>query len=252
MALFVFGDECGHSNLDGPDPNWPIFVFAATVCKSGRYKNEIVPAFKQLKRKHFEGKEPVFRSYMIRKAEGDFSRLKEPGRWKPFEQDLRKAISDAPFVLIASAIRVNDHIAQYTNPEDPYKLSMEFILEKTLMAVRESGDKEVRFIMESRNAKHDNELRQRFNHILKNGTRFKSPDRFRNANYTIDFVPKRNNIIGTQISDLMAYPIAQNIITPGYRAYTTAEEKLYTGPKWMKHFEVERPPGWKYGLKIFP
>ena len=250
MALYVFGDESGHSNIWKPDPNWPVFVFCATVCRVHTYKTTVVPAFEALKQRHLGSSSPILHSRDIRKGEGDFACLLENGRWKPFETDLRETISNAPFHVLASAIKVVEHREKYCNPIDPYHLSMEFVLEKVLTIVRETGEHTVRFVIESRGAKHDNRLKDIFYEFVQNGTRYKEPKRFKEAFFDISFAPKEDNIIGTQIADLMAYPIGQNIITPGYRGYLSVDPKIYH-PPWIKQYG-NRPEEWRYGVKYFP
>jgi hypothetical protein len=127
---------------------------------------------------------------------------------------------------------------------------MEFIMEKVLTMATSLNERNVRFIIESRGGSHDALLRDVFYGYLRKGTRFRSAERFKSAFFEIEFAPKHKNVIGTQISDLMAFPIAQNILTPGYRGYLSVEPKIYH-PAWLTVGQG-KPENWRYGLKIFP
>lgn len=73
-----------------------------------------------------------------------------------------------------------------------------------------------------------------------------SANRFKNRFVDIDFKKKGENIIGTQLSDLVAYPLANKILFPEREnlAFRIIEPKIY------QQFPNGDYLG--YGLKMFP
>ena len=73
-----------------------------------------------------------------------------------------------------------------------------------------------------------------------------SNDRFRDRFADIDFKKKSENLLGTQLCDLVAYPMATKIVYPDREnlAFRVIEEKIY------RQFPNGDYLG--YGLKIIP
>lgn len=117
------------------------------------------------------------------------------------------------------------------------------------MLVRQSREKDVRVYAEARGRKHDDPIREVFKKITRNGTKFKTSNEFKAFNWSIEFIPKSKNILGLQLADLVAYPIAKHHLTPPYPAYPTVKAKIYRGPE---NLYSNKPSDWIYGLKIFP
>ena len=45
-------------------------------------------------------------------------------------------------------------------------------------------------------------------------TSYNSADRFKKIEFKLSFVPKSMNIVGTQLADLAAYPVARHVLHP--------------------------------------
>lgn len=101
---------------------------------------------------------------------------------------------------------------------------------------------EVYLIAEARGKREDNELRLSFLNIVTYGTDFIPASRFKKITFHLRFKPKAMNVVGTQLADLAAYPIARYIINPANPtpAYEIVKKRYYIGP------------GWIHGLKVFP
>ena len=99
---------------------------------------------------------------------------------------------------------------------------------------------------ESRGKKEDDQLYNQYQLILSNGTHYVTSTRFKDKIKFFKFIGKNENNIGTQISDLIAYPIATKIIYPERvnLAFEVLENKIY------RQFPESDYLG--YGLKIFP
>jgi hypothetical protein len=94
----------------------------------------------------------------------------------------------------------------------------------------------VTIVAEKRGEREDRELHAAFQQIVTAGTAYVDQARFRRIRFTLKFLPKSMNIIGTQMADLAAYPIARHVLD---------------GSKPNPAFDVIRPKLCR-ALKVFP
>jgi hypothetical protein len=252
MALLVFIDESGNSELV-EDPRNPVFSLCAVVCQSTTYDNTIVPLVNNFKETHCPSKKgSCLHSYDIRNYREEFKFLKERTNWDKFDPALRDMLSTSPYHVLATAIKISDHMRRYgCYAHDPYHLSLEFILEKILRVASDLGEREIIVKAEWRGKKKDTRLKDAYYDIIRNGTRWKPRGRFTEREFSnLELITKGQNIIGIQLADLMAYPIAKHYgsSTP-YRAFEVVRPKIYH-PAYMDKYT--HPQGWIYGLKTFP
>jgi hypothetical protein len=82
-------------------------------------------------------------------------------------------------------------------------------------------------------------LRLVFLQLLKRGSFYQT---FGGIDFDLKFVAKQANVLGHQLADLCAYPIARRVIDPkkSHRAFAIVQRKF-----------LDRP-GWRHGFKIFP
>jgi hypothetical protein len=97
----------------------------------------------------------------------------------------------------------------------------------------------VTLVAEARGKNEDNALRLSFLQLLKNGSFYQ---KFDGTDFDLKFVAKKANVLGHQLADLCAYPIARQVITSkkSSRAFDIVRTKI-----------LDRA-GWRHGLKIFP
>ena len=103
----------------------------------------------------------------------------------------------------------------------------------------EVGQKQVTLLAEARGKNEDDALRLAFLQLLKQGSHYQD---FKSIDFDLRFVSKKANVLGHQIADLCAYPIARQVIDP--KKSQTAYHIVQT--KFVKR------PSWRHGLKIFP
>ena len=153
-------------------------------------------------------------------------------------------MGDSEYALIASVIRKQSHKDRYGLwAENPYDLALKFALERLLPLLEDAGQNEVQIVAEARGRREDNELRLTFLRTINEGTEYISAERFRKIKFRpLQFKPKTMNIIGTQMADLAAYPIARHVLDPQKPnpAYEIIKSKFYAGRGWVR------------GLKVFP
>ncbi len=236
MSLVVYFDEVGNPTLNASDKDFPVFAIALLICDSDCYVNEIVPRVNALKFKWFGHEGVILHSRDIRKAQGDFGFLTTTGKRLDFYEDLNGVMSGCDYKLIAVAIRKDLHVSRYRYPADPYDLALLFAMERLLSVIEDAGQTDVMVIAEKRGQKEDRELHSAFQRIVTRGSEYVDGGRFRRIKWTLRFLPKSMNIIGTQMADLAAYPIARYAL-----------DKAKPNPA----YEIVRPKLCRT-LKIFP
>jgi hypothetical protein len=236
MALVVYFDEVGNPTLEATDRDFPVFALVLFVCDSDSYINEIVPRVNRFKFRWFGHEGVVLHSRDIRKAQGDFRFLTEASTRPPFYRDINELMSTSPYQLIPVAIRKDLHRARYRYPADPYDLALLFALERLVSVLEAAQQDEVMLIAERRGEREDRELYVAFQRIIAAGSEFVDGNRFRKIRFTLRFLSKSMNIIGTQMADLAAYPIARHVLDP---------------VKPNPAFDIVRPKFCR-GLKVFP
>ena len=147
----VFLDEAGDHSLDPVDKDFPVFVLVFLLCEQTDYTNVIIPAFTRFKIDHFGHDGAILHSRDIRKALGDFSFLQVPERREAFHADLNRLMREAPFELIAIAIRKDVHKQRYgSSSRNPYDLALEFGMERLKAYLDELGQRHVTLLAEAR------------------------------------------------------------------------------------------------------
>jgi hypothetical protein len=238
MPLMVFLDEAGDHSLDPVDKDFPAFVLVFFLCEQSDYTDVIVPAFTRFKIEQFGHDGVILHSRDIRKALGDFSFLQIPERREAFHADLNQLVREAPFKLIAIAIRKDLHKGRYgTGSRNPYDLALEFGMERLKAYIDELGQSHVTLLAEARGKNEDNALRLSFLQLLKHGSFYQ---KFDGTEFDLKFVAKKANVLGHQLADLCAYPIARRVINfKKRRAFDIVSAKF-----------LDRP-GWRHGFKSF-
>lgn len=243
----IFLDESGDHSLIKIDKQFPVFCLAGAVFDENKYAkidNAKIDAFKI---HHFKSKNIILHSREIRKCEAPFNILMNPKTKKTFYKDLDNLISSLKFTTLASVIIKNKLCSKYSDPTNPYSLSLQFIMERFLYYLEECDDVGY-FSVESRDPKSNTNLLNTFTEIINNGSgsgaHYIAPERFQKRIQKMDFVTKKQNQNGHQIADLVAYPIAK---------YGLSKNKLNPAFEIIKpKFRSKNGRISGYGLKIFP
>lgn len=243
MPYIVYLDETGDHSLELIDKDFPVFALAMFICEGAYYNQKILPVVSQLKMDYFGHEGIILHSRDIRKAQKDFGFLTNPQKRQEFLVKINSLMSTFEYSLIVSVIKKQDHKEKYgINAENPYDLAMMFCLERLLAFLEDVRQDQVYIIAESRGKKEDDDLKLSFFKIISQGTQYNTTDRFKKIDFKLQFVPKVMNIIGTQLADLAAYPVARHILHPDRpnQAYDVVSKKFYRGKGLVR------------GLKIFP
>ncbi len=214
MPLVVYFDEVGNPTLDATDRDFPVFALAFFVCDSACYLNEVIPRVQRLKFDWWGHEGVILHSRDIRKQIGDFAFLADPQVRPAFYGALNDVMTACDYSLLGVAIRKDLHIAQYRYPADPYDLALLFAMERLVSVLEDHRQREVTIIGERRGEKEDRQLAVAFQRIVTRGSGFVDVARFQRIRFTLRFLPKSMNIIGTQMADLCAYPLARRALHP--------------------------------------
>lgn len=243
MPVIVYVDETGDHSLEAVDMNFPIFVLTLLIFDIQKYFEQIVPAFYRFKFDFFGHEGVILHSREIRKAQGHFAFLNDPDTREVFYPRLYEIMRTCDYTVIAVAIRKQTHKEKYGKAaRNPYDLAFELALERLVPLLEGLVQDDVQLIAEARGKREDAELRLAFLDVVNNGTYYIPAGRFKKIQFRLEFRPKAMNIIGTQIADLVGYPIARYVLDPKYEGplFKILEGKFYRGPGWVR------------GLKIFP
>lgn len=242
-----FLDESGHHGLKKINQEFPIFILACLIFEESYYENIFIEKVKKLKIKHFKTPNIILHSRDIRKWQNDYKCLGDIEKRQNFYTDLDNLIETAEFKIIAAAIN-KDKLIQLYGPraDNPYDMSLSFVLERSIFYTDNIICNSISIIAESRGKKEDNKLLTQYQLVLSNGTKYITSERFKKKIKSFKFVNKHENSIGTQIADLVAYPIATKIIYPKRinLAFKILEIKIYSQFPGSDYLV--------YGLKVFP
>lgn len=240
----MFVDESGDHGLVNINQDFPVFVLCRVLISS-----ESLPiletAIKELKSQIWGNKKVILHSRDIRKCDKEFQVLFDIELKQHFFDGLNKIIRDMDYLILASAINKEKHIKKYGKlAGNVYEIGLSFIIERAIFALDDISETttELKVIIEKRGKKEDNQLRDYFNKLLQRGTYYITPARIKKHCIELDFRDKKEDFVGLQVADLLAYPIARFIMDKE-RANPTFEvfkEKIYS------------KEGRMYGLKEFP
>ena len=206
-TYLVFGDESGTADLRD-DPYFPVFVVAMCAFEESAYRDKVVPMFEELKLRHFGRRDAPLHERDIRRRSGIFATLNGEQGWREFAEDLTEVIRTAPFKIAAVAI---DKRAQSRFPMhlfDLYSFSVNAGLERIQRHLLEIGanDQPRRIILESRGKREDRELADEIAAFQR------VAHRSLDIEAEIEFETKEARLVGLEIADLVAYPIARHVI----------------------------------------
>lgn len=239
--LIAFIDESGDFELSKIDPNYPVCAQCALTCTVDEYLANAMPNLLAIKYSFFGNECIVMHGHKIRKRSVPFDILQDVEVREEFMEALSWAIGKLDGCLIVAAVHKTKHVNQYIRPEDPFFLSLQFLLERLHMhwAHRLTDGRRLLCVFEKRGPNEDRKTLEWFNQIC--GGRNLRSQRF---DFDADFRPKEQNVIGHQYADLVAYSACRFVETgdDNRKDWQAIRGKLRTvGGKIDGH-----------GLKVFP
>lgn len=242
---YFFLDETGDHSLSFVDPNFPLFLLGGCLFEE-KELDDVETKLKRLKNDLFGTDAVIFHSREIRKCEGVFKILFDLDIKKRFYEGIDEILGKAKYTLIGSGVNKEEHIKKYgKGAKDPYAISLSFIIERLVFCLDKHKPATVEVKIEKRGRAEDQQLLDQYNSILDRGTFYVQPDRIKKLIDKFEFLSKLDNVLGLQIADLCAYPLARHILFPQtpYPAFEIIKDKIYCDPKGEYN---------GFGLKVFP
>jgi len=242
---YFFLDETGDHGLSFVDPNFPLFLLCGILFEE-KELSRVEIQIKQLKNEFFKTNDVIIHSREIRKCEGSFQILFDLDIKKRFYERINEVLGSAQFIIIGSGVNKEEHIKKYgKNAKDPYSISLSFVVERLVFCLDKHKPSNVEVKIERRGIREDRQLLDQYNSIIDRGTYFVQPDRIKRLIQKFDFMSKSENVIGLQIADLCAYPLARHVLrsTVPYPSFEVIKDKIYCDKNGKYN---------GFGLKIFP
>ena len=215
----LFIDECGDHNLAKYDPGFPVFTLCG-ILVSRQNLRVLSKAFEDLKVDIFGSKEVIIHSVDIRKWRGPFSVLADEKLRERFFSGIERILSQTEAYVIVSCTILKEQLSKFCvrgEENDVYGLSLSYLIERSIFYVDNSESEdapEISIVVERRGKKEDNKLLNYYNGLRNRGTKWVSAERLRARIREFGFKNKKDNIIGLQIADLIAYPVTIHLLYP--------------------------------------
>ncbi len=245
-GFIAFLDESGDHSLENIDSTFPVFVLSLVLVKRERYINAIIPELNQLKLKYWDHEGINFHSRDIRKKQGAFSELVGRGTFSPFLEDLSNLMTTMEYELFSIIIHKEKLTKKYKQADNPYELSLKFLMERVVYCVNKRNVTALPIIAEARGKNEDNQLKAVFFDLISRGTEDIPKEKVQQCQFTIQFEKKITNIGGIQLADLCAYPCGRYAIDPEKNnpAFDIVQQHIYN--------KEQNTSFSAWGMKIFP
>lgn len=233
MNYSFFLDETGDHGLTGVDLNFPIFLLAGCLF-SDEELAKVDTNIGVLKDEFFSSREVILHSRDIRKCEGHFQILFDLDIKKRFYERLNSIMDKANFTIIGAGVNKEEHIKKYgKGARDPYSISLAFIVERLIFCLDGLKGNKVNIAIEKRGRVEDRMLVEQYNTIYDRGTFYVESYRVKEKVANFSYFGKKDNIVGLQVADLCAYPLARYVLEPRvpYKPFEVIENKMYCDKK---------------------
>jgi hypothetical protein len=219
MAKYrMYIDEVGNSDINiSNNPNHR-FLSLTGIILDLKYVREVVhPEMESLKGKFFvhHPDDPIiFHRKEIMNAKHPFNCLQDQEIRNKFDREILKYLSAWEYTAITVCLDKKKHRESYQVWRyDPYHYCMAILLERFIFFLNRRcahGD----VMAESRGGKEDKRLKKSFLRLWEKGTEYVDPEQFRTAltSKELKVKPKKLNITGLQICDLLAHPSRLEIL----------------------------------------
>ena len=242
FTLFI--DECGDPNLEKFDKTFPIFTLCGILVPERKMKwleNEM----RKLKQELWGHDDVIFHSREIRNCSKQFVNLLETEVKNRFYARINEILSvEDIYVIICCCILKEPFVERFNTGEDVYGLSLKYLVDRAIFHIDDctEGKAALRIIVERRNPNQNQALLSYYNGLRVKGTKWVASERLTDRIKSFTFVGKKDNVIGLQIADLIAYPISRHVLNPERPnpAFQIIAKNIYT-------FK-----GAKLGFKIIP
>lgn len=232
MKYYLYIDECGDNNLKNFDEQFPIFTLCGIIVSEEK-REWLEHQVQALKEEFWGNQYTILHSRDIRKCQRGFEILFDLEVKKRFYEQINQILGTAGvYTIVACAILKEPYIRNYGRLNDVYAQSLSFVLERAIFYLDSLNSKDIELstVVEQRGKKEDEKLRSFYNQLLTQGTYWASAERLKHYAKSFALLPKKANVIGLQVADLVAYPITRHILDPNEpnMAYKVIKDNIYT------------------------
>lgn len=176
-----------------------------------QFQNQLEALKNQLFRTDPDESIILHREDMINRR-GVFGVLERPEIREKWENGFLSLINGSRFEAVIVVIDKKNHADRYTHPDHPYHYCFSVLVERYWywLGTNRRGD----MMGEVRGRREDELLRAEYEHIHRAGTRFIDDGRIqqRLTGQKLKLKPKRSDIAGLQLADLLAHPAKQRLL----------------------------------------
>lgn len=203
----VFVDESGTPVTHKPDPQFPVFSLQFVLVKKADYETQIEPDFKRFKLKHHGEDSVILHGRKIDSKEGDFRILRDRVLYGRYVRELDDLIAAAEIQLY-SAYFLHEEVARLgALTVHPYAYFMHELLTLIEKEIQVTGVRTTcEVVVESRRGS-DAEMLEAYES-------YKAAFRTAQVEFELQLAEKSMNIIGLQVADLVAKPVARFSLNP--------------------------------------
>lgn len=218
MKARIYVDEVGNPDLGSSDnPNHRFLSLTGVILDLDAVRTVVHPQLERIKNDHFQSHpdEPVIlhRKDIIN-CRGPFRPLKDARLRAVFDSDLLRHLKDWHYTVITVCLDKKKHRETYTTWRyDPYHYCLEMLIERYVFFLRQNGL--IGDVMaESRGGKEDRRLKDSFHRLWESGTHFVDKEKIQEVltSARLKVTPKKLNVAGLQIADILAHPSRNEIL----------------------------------------
>lgn len=219
MSLYrLYIDEVGNHDMGSADnPNERFLSLTGVFLESEYVSNILLPEMDSLKKKYFQHDpdEPVIfhRKEMVNQKY-PFHVLRDEQTRLRFDDELLASLLRWEYKVITIVVDKKEHRDRYSTWRfHPYHYCLEVMLERFVLFLyynNKRGD----VMVESRGGKEDEKLKNSYRRLYKIGTDNVSIEKFQCylTSKELKVKPKKMNIAGLQLADMIAYPSRNEIL----------------------------------------
>jgi hypothetical protein len=226
----LFLDESGDHDLAKIDPQYPIFVLGGIIVEQAYAEGELTCQLNAFKRALFGTENIILHTADITRNRNGFERLQDTAFRQRFYRELNELMATLDYAVVACAIHKSAHLARYgVAALDPYMLSLDILVERfcfEIGAVSKGG----KIVAEQRDPTLDRALRLAWLNLKLQGTRYLQGKVIADRIHDIELRPKKQNIAGLQLADLVLSPIGRHVLGKEAREdWQVVQRKLRRG-----------------------
>ena len=228
---YLYIDECGDHQLEKFNPSFPIFTLCGFLVPADKLE-ALEAAVNSFKREFFDNESIIIHSRDIRKQEKAYSILQYPEVRNRFYEGINNILGQSDvYVIVCCSIVKEPFVERFSRGEDVYGLSLKYLIERAIFCMDDNVEDGILDVyIERRGVKQDRSLLNYYNRLRATGTKWVTAERLVSRLGRFNFSYKKDNIIGLQLADLIAYPITRHVLDPKAPnpAYDIISDKIYS------------------------